>query len=328
MKYPIKKPEDSRTTPSYDDFDLVGKLKRNHSELPEATLLGKKVAHPETYDPSILVAVPRSQNREQYAITDNDFDGSDYWRCYEFSTLTKYGIPVYSMLIIQYPSNSLNIVESKSLKLYLNSFNMTKQRSEETKIVLIEARDKIKEDLTKILGTEKIAVGFSDQEGFGFKDADYTNLHKIVDYSKITSEGYNVDKSILRPSYIKDHKNVKWKFDGFRSNCKITNQPDYATVFIDYYGNEGIDPVSLIKYLTSFRNENHFHEECCELIFKDIQDRFNPQNLNIICNYTRRGGIDITPLRYTKREEALGGILWQDKKHVYFEHTPGRTIYQ
>ncbi len=301
-------------------------------ELPEAKLLGKIVSAPLEYDPSVLVAIPRSKNRDQYGLTNESFDGNDYWRCYECSTITKYGMPVYFMMTIQYNSNSPFIVESKSLKLYLNSFNMTKQDFAEPKHCINSMVNRVQSDLEKILGV-KPEVSTYDNISNDFSN--FKDLEIIVDYSSIVSEGYNVDKHILSPSYLREHKTITWKFEGFRSNCKITNQPDYASVFISTYNCvDGIDPVSLVKYLTSFRNENHFHEECCELIFKDLNEVFKPASLFVTCSYTRRGGIDISPSRQTKKKiDTLNNFqnIYYDAKGIVkeqFDVTPARTIYQ
>jgi len=302
-------------------------------ELPEAKLLGKIVSAPLEYDPSVLVAIPRSKNRDQYGLSNDSFDGNDYWRCYECSTLTKYGMPVYCLMTIQYNSNSPFIVESKSLKLYLNSFNMTKQEFADPGHCVSSMIGRIQSDLEKILGI-KPYVNSYDVASNNFKE--FKDLQSIVDYSSIVSEGYSADRHILTPSYIIGHKTVNWKFEGFRSNCKITNQPDYATVLISAYDcKNGIDPISLVKYLTSFRSENHFHEECCELIFNDLNETFKPNFLNVTCSYTRRGGIDISPSRQTKRKQPSNSTgfenIYFDAKNgsiERFDVTPFRTIYQ
>jgi len=292
--------------------------------LPEATLLGKIVAAPKRYDPSILVAVPRSQNRELYGITNKDFDGNDLWRCYECSTITIFGMPVYFIMTIQYPSDSEFIVESKSLKLYLNSFNNTKSRHANKNDVIREYLKKVKEDLDNLLktNTRVYSQSMTGLEGVISMDeqlgAGYKNLEDIVDYSLIASEGYTRREDLLKKNALREGKNSKFKFEGFRSNCKITNQPDYATVFIKINSYEGIDPVSLVKYLTSFRNENHFHEECCEIIFKDINSFFTPHNLSVTCCYTRRGGIDISPTRSIKEAKHTGvfGTTLKNEEYI------------
>jgi 7-cyano-7-deazaguanine reductase len=301
-----------------------------YKEQPEARLLGKIISIPIEYDPGILVAIPRSQNRDKHGMGSPSFDGNDYWRCYECSTLTLYGMPVYFMMTIQYDSNSPCIVESKSLKLYLNSFNMTKQEFSEPSKCITAMCDLVKFDLEAILGV-KPEVSSYDYAGNDYSQ--YKDLQSIVDYSWIASEGYNVERDILKISYIREHKTVQWKFEGFRSNCRITNQPDYATVFISAHQcYNGIDPVSLVKYLTSFRNENHFHEECCELIFTHLNDTYNPCNLYVTCSYTRRGGIDISPTRFTKKpaDTKLDYLTKGVSGTPDFKYTitPARTQYQ
>ena len=302
------------------------KLGGENTITTEGTLLGKNVSAPSYYDPSVLVAVPRTVNRDQYGITNADFEGNDLWRCYECSTLTKNGMPVYFSLNIQYNSNSPFLVESKSLKLYLNSFNMHRSAFDTIIGTYRGYVASVIHDLKNILGVD-VAVWSDDFEiRLTYNKFDeYVKLQDLIDYSMISDGGYKVNKDLLKTSPLVFDKNNKYVFSGFRSNCKVTKQPDYATVYINITSG-GLDPVSLVKYLTSYRNEEHLHEECCELIYKHLLEVYNPKELQVSCCYTRRGGIDITPSRYLKRQGFITNSTSYDEQ--YFLINPIRNKYQ
>lgn len=276
----------------------------------EGTLLGQRVAAPTTYTPEILVAIPRSENRGQYGINDKLFVGEDHWYAYECSTMTSQGVPVYFGMVIMVPSDSPFIVESKSLKLYLNSFNMERSRFPDTYNAKNDFIRTVEKDLRNLLDSPELrAHEFNDYSQCGnFDDLTqnegFVDLESIVDYSQLECVDFNETPELLQTSPLREHKRLRVYFNGFRSNCKVTHQPDYATVFIDMHSQAGCDPASLVAYLTSFRNESHFHEECVEAIFKRLTDAFAPKDLFVRANYTRRGGIDINPSRYSIVEPA------------------------
>ncbi len=259
---------------------------------PEATVLGKNVKAPVLYDPSVLVAVPRSVNRDKYEITSEMFSGFDWLNCYECSSLDMMGVPFYFAMSIKYPSNTTNIIESKSLKLYLNSFNMSRIGN------IRDFQKIVVNDLSKILGINGEEVVITNlpylEDLKRYKslndacDVGLINIHNVYNENQELIIIYNVNNGYSR-----------WRFEGFRSNCKITGAPDFATVFIEIQGNEQPTPESLLRYLISYRNEAHFHEECCELIYKRLLEWCSPKYLYVRCNYTRRGGIDIVPVRET-----------------------------
>lgn len=297
-----------------------------------AKVLGQRVAAPITYTPEILVRIPRSENRDEYGIVDSLFVGQDDWYCYECSTITSNSVPVYFDMIITIPSNSKYIVESKSLKLYLNSFNMERSTSPDPRHVIIEYVATVKKDLEALLETE-IEVG-SDYYASSLlnlrEQCGFESLERLVDYSKIRVNNFNENPKLLKTSPLRQHKKLRVFFDGFRSNCKVTHQPDYATVFIDIETTCGVDPASIVEYLSSFRNENHFHEECVELIYKRLNDAYNPKILFVRANYTRRGGIDINPTRVSeiKRDgsvSVMAGSVIDTRSRAY---QPSRTKFQ
>lgn len=261
----------------------------------EGTVLGQRVSAPTTYTPDILVAVPREDNRKDYGITNENIAGYDDWDAYECSTITTKGAPVYFGILIRYPANSEFIVESKSLKLYLNSFNM-EQLADTVEKTVQEFVDRVQKDLSELLKTNVYVESFTTSEAFVDITEQFEDLSSIVDYNHIVVDSFNENPDTIE--VIETPTNISWKFNGLRSRCKITSQPDYSTVYIHVKGNKAPNPASLVRYLTSFRNEDHFHEECCEMVYKRLLDKLNPESLWVRCNYTRRGGIGINPTRY------------------------------
>ncbi|MCF8372951.1 MAG: NADPH-dependent 7-cyano-7-deazaguanine reductase QueF [Bacteroidales bacterium] len=265
----------------------------------ESKYLGKKTKYPDSYQPNVLLPLPRFDNRREYDMPEHPaFFGADVWHAYEFGFLTNKGLPVTGILKIVYPSSNLFIVESKSLKLYLNSFNMARfgdTRTEGLKIVL----ELIKVDLEKVLQT-KVEVNYFEVEGSPVSDFDhYKRLEDLVDIDGLFFYQYSENKHILA---IESHdaQEIRVFSDVLRSNCKVTHQPDWGSVFIHLKSSKKLDMGSLLQYLVSFRNENHFHEEVCEIIFKRLFDLLQPEELMVACIYTRRGGIDICPVRANK----------------------------
>lgn len=264
-----------------------------------AKYLGKKVEGCNLYNPSLLVAVPRSENRRQYDIGKDKlpFEGYDVWQAYEFSALTNNGIPVTRLLKFKYSCDSEFLIESKSLKLYLNSFNMSRFGNNSDECLQL-CKEMIIKDLSSILKAN-VSCEFLDSssekaEIFG----EFTDIMSIADLSNISAEHYKEAPEVLKICKCDFCKKHFLKFDSLRSNCRITHQPDFADVFIYYYSANKIDEASLIKYLISFRSEFHFHEECCEMIYKRLLDLLNVNDeLFVAALYTRRGGIDISPVR-------------------------------
>lgn len=267
-----------------------------------SVLLGKKVSHSEFYDPSLLVAVPRSENRRQYNIQNDNlpFEGWDVWHAYEFSSMTEKGLPVTRLMKIKYKCNSEFIVESKSLKLYLNSFNMTRFGAS-TSYCLDICKNIIEKDLSEKLLTE-VTVYFIDNDAERieiFKN--FNNIMNLIDESALQIEKFKEAPELLKTEEKEEVEKHYLMFDSLRSNCRVTHQPDFGDVFIYYKSKNHIKEDSLVKYLSSFRSEYHFHEECCEMIFKRIYDLLNIEDELFICTlYTRRGGIDICPSRWSK----------------------------
>jgi len=252
----------------------------------------------DTYSPELLVKVPRYLNREGYGLTSDSFVGVDTWNCYEVSAITTKGQPVAGMLKIVCPSDSENHVESKSIKLYLNSFNMTRIGETGAECIsVIEAR--VKRDLDELLDTDTTVTFFSnEEEGVALTFEDYTDLGDIVDLDQIDFTAFQSDASQLATEDTSEvAKIIKLKSNLLRSNCRVTNQPDWGDVFIRMKGKKLPSADSLAKYIVSHRTVSHFHEEICEMVYKHLTDAFAPEELMVSCLYTRRGGLDINPIR-------------------------------
>ena len=254
----------------------------------------------DTYAPELLVKVPRYLNREGYGLTDKDFVGVDTWNCYEVSAITNKGLPVAGMLKIVCPSDSEYHVESKSIKLYLNSFNMTRLGDTFTDcMAIIEAR--VKEDLDKLLETNTTVSFYSDiDDGKALSFEGYHDLGELVDLDEIDFTAFKSDSSQLAiVDKVDEPVEVKLKSNLLRSNCRVTNQPDWGDIFIRIKGKNIPAVDSLAKYIVSHRTVSHFHEEICEMVFKHLMDAYQPDDLMVSCLYTRRGGLDINPIRAT-----------------------------
>ena len=252
----------------------------------------------DTYSPELLVKVPRYLNREGYGLTSNSFVGVDTWNCYEVSAITTKGQPVAGMLKIVCPSDSEYHVESKSIKLYLNSFNMTRIADNAVDCISgIEAR--VKRDLDELLETNTtVSFYASEEEGEALSFVDYQDLADIADLDQIDFTAFQSDANQLEiESVVEEAKEVKLKSNLLRSNCRVTNQPDWGDVFIKIKGKKLPSADSLAKYIVSHRTVSHFHEEICEMVYKHLSDAYEPEQLMVACLYTRRGGLDINPVR-------------------------------
>ena len=250
------------------------------------------------YNPELLVKVPRYLNREGYGLTSDSFVGVDTWNAYEVSAITTKGQPVAGMLKIVCPADSEFHVESKSIKLYLNSFNMTKIGDNAADCIKgIEAR--VKRDLDELLETNTTITFYADQsEGEALSFEGYSDLGELTDLDEIDFTAFQSDASQLEelPAYG-DSKEIKLKSNLLRSNCRVTNQPDWGDVFIRIVGPKLPTADSVAKYIVSHRTVSHFHEEICEMVYKHLTDAYQPDELMVACLYTRRGGLDINPVR-------------------------------
>lgn len=251
--------------------------------------LGQTTAYPNNYDAGLLFPIPRMQSRAELGIGDPlPFRGYDAWRAYELSWLDNRGKPVVAVGEFLFPVTSTNLVESKSLKLYLNSLNQERFDS------LEEVERLIARDLGSAAQCTVVVKLWSLREAGSLLAApDGTCLDSL----DIAPEIYTPAPQLLGPDQRGQVTETLYS-DLFRSNCPVTSQPDWGTVVIHYEG-QGIDHGSLLRYLVSFRNHEGFHEECAERIFRDLQTRCAPQSLSVSINFLRRGGLEINPIRST-----------------------------
>lgn len=261
--------------------------KDRYKESLGALPLGKPVEYPDIYSPDLLEAVPRSINRIPLGINDDiPFQGEDLWNAYEFSWLNKKGKPHVALLECRVPVDSPNIIESKSFKLYLNSFNEDKFDSES------EVKQLLEKDLSNTAGAlVSVNILPIDTEKLGIVQLE----GECIDHLDIEVSHYQPDAALLNvnPENIVEKKLVSHLL---KSNCLITNQPDWGSVLIHYQGPE-IHSASLLEYIISFRKHNEFHEQCVERIYCDIMQKCKPEKLTVLARYTRRGGLDINPIR-------------------------------
>lgn len=271
--------------------------------------LGQTSDYKDQYDPKLLVKEPRSNNRQHLDINDDDlpFVGYDTWNAYEVSGLTNGGLPVAGVAKIVYPCDSKYIVESKSIKLYFNSFNMFKCGNSQQSVlefIALHASD----DLSRLLETHvDVHVIPSNIKASGdplFSRKGYTTLEEVLDPQLLTDmnvETYTETPDLLELEDLPEGGIVtSWsKFHSglLKSNCRVTSQPDWGDVWIAVKGQNHVTPESMLKYIISFRDECHFHEEICETIYKRLHDILLPEKLVVTCLYARRGGIDINPVR-------------------------------
>ncbi len=273
----------------------------------EGKLLGKRVDYPKQYSPELLVAVPRHLNREQYDIDAENlpFTGFDAWHAYEIGFLTNKGLPVSGVIKFVYQCNNPYLIESKSLKLYLNSFNMEKRGDSVSEgIEIVTAQ--IKSDLERVLQTEIRIIFFSKDNSSSTDFDNYEVLEERPEMEELIFNSFTEDPSLIMLSDKAGTLRIATHL--LRSNCKITHQPDWGSAFIHIKADKLPDLKGLMQYLVSFRNENHFHEEICEMIYKRLWDIVKPEELAVTCIYTRRGGIDICPAR-ASHADLLPDIL-------------------
>ncbi|WP_093556841.1 NADPH-dependent 7-cyano-7-deazaguanine reductase QueF [Pseudoduganella namucuonensis] len=251
--------------------------------------LGKNSAYRTDYAPELLFPIPRQGKRDELGLTGTlPFFGVDIWNAYELSWLNMRGKPQIAVARVTVPADSPNIVESKSFKLYLNSFNQTRlANADALKSLLIQ-------DLSAAVGAN-VHVAITPQEEFGtLAMGELDGL--LLDRLDIEVDSYAPQPHILKANL--DDLPVQETFVShlLKSNCLVTGQPDWGSVQIHYAGPQ-IDQESLLKYLIGFREHNEFHEQCVERIFVDILRQCQPQQLSVYARYTRRGGLDINPWR-------------------------------
>lgn len=255
--------------------------------------LGKESHYPQGYDPSLLYSIPRSLGREMIGVnaTALPFIGWDQWRAYELSWLNLKGRPQVGLLSVRVPATSTCIVESKSLKLYLNSLNNERFSS------ATDLRQVIESDLSRAFDAPT-DVTICEPDQFGNERIDEQGLGECLDDIDIEIDAYQPDARLLKvigtSSVVAEEVFTRL----LKSNCPVTGQPDWGCLQIKYEG-PAIDHASVLRYVVSFRQHQGFHEQCVEQLFCDILSRCQPHRLSVYARYTRRGGLDINPWRAT-----------------------------
>jgi len=269
---------------------------QNAKELSNLTL-GKTTEYCSEYNPRLLQAVPRSLNRNDLSISEKTlpFIGEDVWYGYELSWLNDKGKPVVAVAEFRFNCTSPNLVESKSFKLYLNSFNQSKfSNFSEVEKVLVK-------DLSVTAGI-KAEVKLFNVDKCSPLNIKQNNQNVIcIDDEDITIASYQYQVEILEHAQERSSTEIVSEnliSHLLKSNCLITNQPDWASIYISYKG-AVINHSVLLKYLISFRQHNEFHEQCVERIFCDLKKYCQLDELTVFARYTRRGGLDINPFRST-----------------------------
>ncbi len=252
--------------------------------------LGSQTQHPKQYQPDVLYPIPRWASRSLLDIDKKILMyGLDHWQAYELSWLNASGKPQVAIGEFYFNSDSENIVESKSLKLYLNSLNQERYASMDTVRALIE------QDLSKVSRSEvKVVLSALDEVD---DDVLAARAGRCIDYVDVEIAVKQPDLKLLRIADVDVDDEVLYS-DLFRSNCPVTGQPDWASIELRYTGKRIVE-ASLLQYLISFREHLGYHEECAERIFRDIMVRCQPDELRIGMNFLRRGGLDINVYRST-----------------------------
>ncbi|AVS84202.1 NADPH-dependent 7-cyano-7-deazaguanine reductase QueF [Paracidovorax avenae] len=269
---------------------------------PDKSQLGRVSGYVDQYDASLLFPLPRQPKRDEIGVTGAPpFFGADLWTAFELSWLNLRGKPQVALAHITVPCETPNIIESKSFKLYLNSFNNT--RFTDAAEVQARIRTDISEaawrgsDRQATVGVKLVLPEMFDREPVQELDG------LLLDRLDVECTHYTPAPELLHANHGEAPVTETLTSHLLKSNCLVTGQPDWGSVRIQYSGAQ-IDQAGLLQYLISFRNHNEFHEQCVERIFMDLWTRCRPIKLSVYARYTRRGGLDINPLR-TSHPQAL-----------------------
>ena len=300
--------------------------------IPTAVPLGKDVSYPRGYDASLLFPMPRIDARRALGLAGLSgeattasvlpFQGFDLWNAYELSWLNAKGLPKVALLRVRVPCTSPSIIESKSFKLYLNSFNQTRFET------VHHVFDLLRKDLARASGAELELelVGpdqFANETIAEFVGVDLDKLDVEIDCYQPDASLLKLQGEVSKMALASEQADIKAALNAsdardtsaqpkieptsisetvfsrlLKSNCPVTDQPDWACIQIQYTG-PAIDHASLLRYIVSYRMHNGFHEHCVEKIFVDILKQCSPTSLSVYARYTRRGGLDINPWRAT-----------------------------
>ncbi|HEX7370932.1 MAG TPA: NADPH-dependent 7-cyano-7-deazaguanine reductase QueF [Rhodanobacteraceae bacterium] len=261
--------------------------------------LGHHTDYPTAVDPGVLFAVARADARESIGLVQGalPFTGVDIWNAWEFSWLDPRGLPRVAVLRLTVPCTSPNLVESKSLKLYLGGYALTPFTGPEA------ARARVERDVSACVGA-KVAVTLVDPHGLERSGVAVLEGESLDD-QRIEADGYGPPRpELLQATGGMIEETVSTRL--FRSQCPVTGQPDWASMVVHYRG-PAIEHAGLLRYFVSYRTHPDFHEACVERVFSDIMARCAPEALSVYARFLRRGGIDINPWRATPRSTAAPG---------------------
>lgn len=274
--------------------------------LPEHSPLGRTSSYVDRYDPTLLFPIGRQTKREEIGVRGTlPFLGADVWTAYELSWLNPRGKPQVALAHVTVPCETPNLIESKSFKLYLNSFNNTAFAD------AAAVRDTLRGDLGRALwgtpeqpGTVGVRLVLPPQ-------FDQEPIHELdglsLDRLDVACDRYTPAPELLGANFDEAPVTETLCSNLLKSNCLVTGQPDWGSVQISYTGPQ-IDQAGLLQYIVSFRNHNEFHEQCVERMFIDIMQRCRPIKLSVLARYTRRGGLDINPWRSSHPGPLPGNI--------------------
>jgi len=256
---------------------------------PDQSPLGKSSAYQSQYAPELLFPIARQQKRDELGLSGTlPFFGVDIWNAYELSWLNMRGKPQVAIATVTAPADSPNIIESKSFKLYLNSFNQTRLAGPEALLALL------RDDLSNGFGAPVHVTLTSPEQFGGIRMGELEGT--LLDRLDIEVDAYSPAPQLLKANHEDAPVEETLVSHLLKSNCLVTGQPDWGTVQIRYVGPQ-IDQEGLLKYLIGFREHNEFHEQCVERIFMDVLRQCQPSKLAVYARYTRRGGLDINPWR-------------------------------
>ncbi len=260
------------------------------SQLQNAPL-GKKSQYINTYSPELLFPILRSQKRQELGICEKNlpFIGQDSWMGYEISWLNDKGKPQIAVAEFIFPCSSSHLIESKSFKLYLNSFNQSVFESAS------QVKSKMMDDLTNACRANVVVNFISEQEICQAGIQPFNGF--CLDHLDVKCDQYEINPDLLQSDDEQVNNEILYS-NLLKSNCLVTGQPDWGTIWVQYSGKK-INHESFLKYVVSFRNHNEFHEQCVERIFSDLNKLGCFNLLSVYARYTRRGGLDINPFRST-----------------------------
>lgn len=266
--------------------------------------LGKATDYVDQYCADLLFPIARAATRENLGLDEKNlpFSGCDIWNAYELSWLNSKGLPQVACAEFRFACDSVAIIESKSFKLYLNSFNQSRFDDWQ------QVASVLTRDLSKAAGTEVMVSLHRADQPISASAAHLVVEAECLDDQDISVDVYDPSPGLLNTS--SSTEKVRLVSHLLRSLCPVTGQPDWGSVYIDYNG-PVIDREGLLRYIVGFRCHQEFHEQCVERIYRDIMDRSGADSLSVYARYVRRGGLDINPFRSSHHHDVDNNRLYR-----------------